>query len=215
MYKKFISCTMIMFSLTCLSPVTVSAFPTTKAVYVLPANTQYKETIYDPAIKSALVLDKEASAFFKKWFNAPATDGTKLLSNQDKVYALYGWFDENIKYDESRAKLMAFSKNPPKGSAMYAYKNKKGTCVDISELFYAILKLNNVEVQIMSGFGDNDDPGHLWNKFFNDVTGKWETIDIANMLIDFDEKKYYSNIWTTASYSSANHKATILAKNGK
>lgn len=191
-------------------PITVMAFPTTAAKYVLPKEVKLYEKIFDFNLKEATKLDSKALIYFKKLYNEPTADGTVLLSDSDKVAALCGWFDENIAYDYLRAKKIE-NGDIVNANAMYAYKNKKGVCSDMAYLFYAILRANGVEVVIKIGTMKETGIGHAWNAYYDDVIGKWISIDLANMNYNFKESRDLDDINVTAVYSSQKHGSKYLS----
>lgn len=108
-----------------------------------------------------------------------------LISDKDKVGAIYSYVIKNFKYDTKKANAVIngtlTSYSPILDSV---YEEKKGICFDYSALLAAMLRSVGVPCKTIMGYVSPKDLYHAWNEVYIKNEG-WVT-----KIIYFDGKKW-------------------------
>ncbi len=117
-----------------------------------------------------------------------------------KTKLLYEYMLDNFSYDFDKAKQLATATSylPVIDNT---YSTKKGICYDISSLFAAVLRYNDIPTKLIMGYTPNVSTYHAWNEVYYDK--KWNTIDAT---YDIGVKK--ANKQVTMVKSNSDYKVT-------
>lgn len=116
----------------------------------------------NPNIKNIDILEKELSKI--------------CLNDLEKVRSYYIWLVYSMKYDISIRNEYTSDiivSDTEEDDALYAFKNRRGACSEISVIFYILCKKGGVRAFALSGFVKDDIKsdgtystwGHSWNVF--------------------------------------------------
>lgn len=84
-----------------------------------------------------------------------------------------------------------------------AYKNRKGICYDYAAVFAAMLRIQGIEVKLVTGYpaeGFEKGAYHAWNQIYDSATKTWYTVDIT-----WDSSYYHSGHSFTLKKNAANY----------
>lgn len=101
------------------------------------------------------------------------------MSNVDKVYAIYTWLVNNVKYDHYAADESEAGRIDGNESREYdswfaegVFNNRKAVCEGYAKAFLIMAKLENIPCIYVTG------NNHAWNKVY--VNGDWFAIDATH-----------------------------------
>ena len=122
-----------------------------------------------------------------------------LTSEEEKLYAIYVWIAENIKYDYTYA-AQKFEYPDDDSMGEYALKLRQGVCSNYAHLFRLIAKSIGLKVFVVDGYSRPDheilDQAHSWN--VAQLRGKWYCFDVtwgSSRLINNKPQNDFSNKW--------------------
>lgn len=96
-------------------------------------------------------------------------------ADEEKVISAYTWMTENLTYDHSYDCLYQYS------DITKTLQTKTGVCYDISCLFAAICRSQDIPCYVVDGYArTNRTTQHTWNRVL--INGIWYDVDITNDL---------------------------------
>lgn len=130
----------------------------------------FSSAIRDPLANGAGIL---WSAEDKSQFDDIAIGAT----DEEKVKSAYAWMIDNITYDYNYDCLYQYSDI---ASTLWI---KTGVCYDISCLFAAICRSQDIPCYVIDGYSrTNRTTQHTWNRVY--IDGVWYDVDVTNDLSD-------------------------------
>lgn len=98
-------------------------------------------------------------------------------TNEKKVTSAYTWMTENLTYDHNYDCLYQYS------DITKTMQTKTGVCYDISCLFAAICRSQDIPCYVIDGYSRiNRTTQHTWNRVY--IDGVWYDVDVTNDLSD-------------------------------
>lgn len=122
----------------------------------------------DEAIKSNQQIDMVAKNLIKP-----------NMTDRKKAKTIYRWIGSNIKYDYQKADAIKQPDVMVESGAISAFEARKGICFDLSSLYVAMCRANNLKVRLVIGIAyDGTSWGdHAWNQVFLDDENIWVNVD--------------------------------------
>jgi transglutaminase-like putative cysteine protease len=130
----------------------------------------FSSAIRDPLTNGAGVLWASQD---ENYFDEIAT-GT---ADEEKVISVYTWMINNITYDYDYDCFYQYS------NITKTMQTKTGACYDISCLFAAICRSQDIPRYVIDGYSrTNRTTQHTWNRVY--IDGVWYDVDVTNDLSD-------------------------------
>lgn len=95
-----------------------------------------------------------------------------LVSDEDKIKAIYSYITSNVKYDYKKISRLTVDYLPEIDSIL---EDGQGICYDYAALFAAMLRSIGIPTKMVKGYTTNVKEYHAWNEVF--VEGKWRIVD--------------------------------------
>jgi len=96
-------------------------------------------------------------------------------TDEEKAKSVYTWMTKNITYDHNDDCLYQYS------NITKTLQTKTGVCYDISCLFAAICRSQDIPCYIIDGYArTNRTTQHTWNRVL--INGTWHDVDVTNDL---------------------------------
>ena len=130
----------------------------------------FSSAIRDPLANGAGILWTSQD---ENCFDEIATGTT----DEEKVKSVYTWMTKNITYDHNYDCLYQYS------NITKTLQTKTGVCYDISCLFAAICRSQDIPCYVVDGYCRTDrSVQHTWNRVL--INGIWYDVDVTNDLSD-------------------------------
>lgn len=130
----------------------------------------FSSAMRDPLVNGAGILWTSQN---ENYFDKIATGTT----DEEKVKSVYTWMTENLTYDHNYDCLYQYS------DISKTLQTQTGVCYDISCLFAAICRSQDIPCYIIDGYCRTDrSVQHTWNRVC--IDGTWNDVDITNDLSD-------------------------------
>ena len=130
----------------------------------------FSSAMRDPLVNGAGILWTSQN---ENYFDKIATGTT----DEEKVKSVYTWMTENLTYDHNYDCLYQYS------DISKTLQTQTGVCYDISCLFAAICRSQDIPCYIIDGYCRTDrSVQHTWNRVL--VNGIWYDVDVTNDLSD-------------------------------
>lgn len=95
-------------------------------------------------------------------------------TDSEKVFAIYKYIVENIKYDYKKAATVKSYYIP---DVEDVFKTKTGICYDYAVLFASMLRSVGIPAKVVKGTSTDIEGYHAWNQVYIKETKKWITVD--------------------------------------
>lgn len=125
----------------------------------------------------------------------------KIKQPEDKIKIIYEYIVKNYKYDYAKQKKLKNSSGNYVPNINSIYKSKKGICYDIAAVYASMLRSIGIETKLVTGFCDNIEGYHAWNKVYDAKKKKWITMDLTYDICMFQAKRSYSMNKDSKEYS--------------
>ncbi len=120
------------------------------------------------------------------------------MSDVQKVKAIYEWLIYDVSYDNELKDMVgdknitdSSSVNLKKYNGFYlegVFNDHKAVCDGISKAFVLLANMEGIPCVRETGFGENQNVGHAWNKVF--VEGKWYLVDATSGNLLYGDKEF-------------------------
>lgn len=95
-----------------------------------------------------------------------------LITDKEKVEAVYNYIVKNIKYDYNKVSNISTDYVPDLDNII---TSKKGICYDYAALFAGILRSEGIHTKLIKGYKNDLTAYHAWNEVYLD--GDWVLVD--------------------------------------
>lgn len=116
--------------------------------------------------------------------------------DKQKAYLIYLWICKNIKYDNSKAAMIAHNPSEVSSGAIVAYTTRTGVCFDFSCLYVAMCRAVGLKVRFITGLGFTGTAwgDHAWNQAYYTKEDRWINVDttFGSSGINYFDRQYFN-----------------------